>query len=74
MSHENQWREYSSQGFTTVADLAYRPNRELDNLLHEVASSHSCPICPVVYVRDSDTFEDPEFPESDKLWKAGVKL
>ena len=70
----DQWKEYSSQGFTTVAELAYRPNRELDNLLHEVASSCDCPIRLAVYVCDSDDFKNPEFPDSDKLWNAGVKL
>ena len=69
----DQWRDYASRGFTTVTELAYRPECIQDLWLSLTACLHDCPIRLALYMNGESTSK-PCIIESSKLWVAGVKF
>ena len=41
---EANWMYYTSVGFTTVTEMAYRPDKDFDRLLMAIADKEDCPI------------------------------
>ncbi|KAI6655938.1 Exoenzymes regulatory protein AepA-like [Oopsacas minuta] len=73
------YRDYSSRGYTTVTELAYEPNKVIDELIKSVASRRDCPVRLALYQKEDITKDISELhpinsPDIDKLWLAGVKL
>ncbi|XP_038067421.1 protein LONG AFTER FAR-RED 3-like [Patiria miniata] len=84
-SLEDLWRIYASAGFTTVADLLYRPNAGLDEALRRSTDAENFPLRLALFrfkqaVRDVDCTDCAagdaggigEY--SSRLWEAGIKL
>ncbi|XP_065888308.1 putative amidohydrolase YtcJ [Dysidea avara] len=69
----DQWRFYATRGYTTVTELAYSTNPEMDQILSATAALHDCPIRLGLYVSASHENE-PQIQESSKLWVAGRKI
>ena len=45
----DQWKDYASRGFTTVTEIGYIRNEDLDSLLDTISKSNSCPIRLALY-------------------------
>ena len=71
--------DYSSRGFTTITELAYTPETDLDPLLIDYFSQENCPVRLALYQKMNVTPENEELfqlhsPNPEKLWMAGIKL
>lgn len=83
---DDQWKEYASAGFTTVAELIHAPNEGIDKAVQNKARQPDCPIRIAVYehianpedaskIKPSALFPDKNDPAlNEKLWFAGVKI
>ena len=69
----DQWKDYASRGFTTVTELAYRPELIQDLWLSLTAGLLDCPIRLALYMNGVST-NKPSIIESSKLWVAGIKF
>ena len=69
----DQWKDYASRGFTTVTELAYRPELIQDLWLSLTAGLLDCPIRLALYMNGASTSK-PCIIESSKLWVAGIKF
>jgi len=68
-----QWKEYSTRGYTTVTELAHAPSQAVDLYLSSVATFDDCPIRLALYISTSSTTE-PQIVENSKIWVAGAKI
>ena len=68
-----QWRDYASRGFTTVTEMAYRPQIIQDLWLSLTSCLLDCPIRLALYMNGESTTK-PHIIENSKLWVAGVKF
>ena len=69
----DQWKDYSSRGFTTVTELAYDPVLPVDLLLSAIAAFDHCPVRLGLYVSTSSKAK-PQIFKSSKIWVAGAKI
>ena len=70
---DEQWKVYATEGFTTVTELAYRPDPTQDPLLNKKAESKDCPVRLALY-KVGESTEDPGIKTSAKMWLAGIKF
>lgn len=68
-----QWGDYASRGFTTVTEMAYRPQVIQDLWLSLTSCLLDCPIRLALYINGESTTK-PHIIENSKLWVAGVKF
>ena len=71
-----QWKDYARKGFTTVTEMAYKPEIAQDLGLSFKALHSDCPIRLALYQAYKYNEEQPKHHiwESSKLWVAGYKI
>ena len=72
---KDQSKDYASRGFTTVTDLMYAPDKNVEHILAEEAGNLAVRLALYRVVRGPNSGRtQPAFEASEKLWEAGVKL